>query len=225
MRHFKNISIRCYHINFLFLILFVPSFCFPQDASQPVEDELFNILKGQYKAMTQEQKKLLAESRKLWLNYQDAELKFKNNFYGDSKTYYMLSFVQSFFIRKDGSEKSAHAIDKWLDECTGKPEGMSTLGTQNCLAKAREMWDKDLNSYYKTLQQRLSAKQKKLLKESQQLWIKLRDTHVKFLCDVYYNSLEGTMWRIFCSDETTAFTKRRALELQGYLIDSGYGDN
>lgn len=86
-----------------------------------------------------------------------------------------------------------------------------------------DLWDRELNIYYKQLMNILGEKEKKLLKESQLLWIKEKEKTIDFnsaLLDKKYTET-GTMYllmRAGDADKTiTPIVKNRALILKEWV--------
>jgi uncharacterized protein YecT (DUF1311 family) len=107
-----------------------------------------------------------------------------------------------------------HTIDKTLEACSNK--NPSTAGERDCIEKAGEMWDRELNRAYNELSGKLNPKGRQALKEAQLEWIKYRDTEFK-LIDTIHSTLEGTMYIPMHAFSRMEIVKKRALELQSYL--------
>lgn len=111
--------------------------------------------------------------------------------------------------------KAEHIIDKQLRLCLDSNENQTTIGMIQCTNRAEDLWDVELNKYYKLLMGVLDKDQKILLKEAQVKWLAYRDSEIKLASDLYY-SLEGTMWRIVYADRRMEIVKQRAEELRLY---------
>jgi uncharacterized protein YecT (DUF1311 family) len=111
-------------------------------------------------------------------------------------------------------EKEDNPIDKALERCLDK--NGSTAGSVDCIDKAYQAWDKELNRAYNELMGTLSAEAKQSLKAAQTEWIKYRDLEFK-LTDSVYSSMQGTMYIPMHADHRMEIVKKRALELKGYL--------
>ncbi len=109
-----------------------------------------------------------------------------------------------------------HPIDQKLDDCMGTQEGQTTYGMIDCLQKATDEWDSELNKVYKDLMAKLNEGQKAKLRASQRIWIQYRDTEYAFSGDLY-GSMDGSMYRVMAVDNSTSFIRSRVMELQGYL--------
>lgn len=111
-------------------------------------------------------------------------------------------------------DEKSHPIDGSLGACIDKDP--STAGMVECLGKAYDMWDKELNRVYTDLARKLSPPARASLKTAQLEWIKYRDAEFKFL-DSLYSGLQGTMYIPMNADARMQIVKKRALELQNYL--------
>ncbi|WP_040496767.1 lysozyme inhibitor LprI family protein [Fulvivirga imtechensis] len=107
-----------------------------------------------------------------------------------------------------------HPIDKELDLCL--EEATPTAAAIECMTKASEAWDKELNKYYQLYLAALNEENKETLKEAQRQWIVYRDKEFSLIDAHYYNQLEGTMWRPIAAGTRMRIVKSRALELQNY---------
>jgi uncharacterized protein YecT (DUF1311 family) len=113
-----------------------------------------------------------------------------------------------------GEEKEKeHPIDVWLEKCMEK-ENYTTAGMLNCSSQALDKWDKELNRVYKELIKKLSPEEKELLKQSQQQWIKFRDTEFKFLDNLYLGT--GTIIPVMKMGDKLEISGRVEM-LEGYL--------
>jgi uncharacterized protein YecT (DUF1311 family) len=127
-------------------------------------------------------------------------------------SFFLLIGVSALAFAQEPAQK--HPIDKWLEECMDK--NPTTVGMVNCEDEALKRWDKELNSVYKQLMEKLSAQAKETLKEAQRAWLKARDAEIKLIGAVY-GSLEGTMYIPMRADAVTSLTRARALKLKDYL--------
>ena len=113
-----------------------------------------------------------------------------------------------------GQEPQKHRIDKALESCIDKDS--STAGMVQCIGKAYEQWDRELNRAYNELMKRLDAGGKTSLKAAQLQWLKFRDSEFK-LIDSIYSKLQGTMYIPMHSENRMEIIKKRALELESRL--------
>jgi len=107
-----------------------------------------------------------------------------------------------------------HPIDKALEACLDKDS--TTAGMVDCIGKAYDKWDKELNRVYAELMKRLSPDARTKLKEAQVQWLKFRDAEFQMQGGIY-SKLEGTMYIPMSADSRMQVVKNRALELKSYL--------
>ncbi|HYP29700.1 MAG TPA: lysozyme inhibitor LprI family protein [Blastocatellia bacterium] len=131
--------------------------------------------------------------------------------------YLLLSLLLSLLPAWRGAyaqEPEQHPIDRSLDACIEKDP--STAGMVECIGRAYESWDKELNRAYNELSRKLSPQGRQALKAAQLEWIKYRDSEFKLIDSVYYG-LQGTMYIPMRADSRLKIVKSRALELNDYL--------
>ena len=87
-----------------------------------------------------------------------------------------------------------------------------------------ELWDRELNKYYKKLREELPEEGKKFLLHSQRAWIKNRDLAVNFnsfLLDHHYEGVEGTMFIALragdADSDISPLIKQRTLLLKRWI--------
>ena len=109
----------------------------------------------------------------------------------------------------------------YIQDCLDHTGG--GIGGKPCLI-GYEMWDRELNIYYKRLMKTLGEKEKALLREAQRAWIKERDNSIAFnsrLLDIKYKNKIGTMDALIraedADDMITPIVKQRALLLKKWL--------
>jgi len=105
-------------------------------------------------------------------------------------------------------------IDKALEACLDKDS--TTAGMVDCIGKAYDKWDKELNRLYAELMKRLTQDARAKLKEAQVQWLKFRDAEFQMQSGIY-SRLEGTMYIPMSADSRMQVVKNRALELKSYL--------
>ena len=105
-------------------------------------------------------------------------------------------------------------IDKRFEECIDKDS--TTLGMTNCLKESMEAWDKELNTVYTELMNRLDTKGKAALKKSQRQWMKYRDDQFQFI-SAYYDGFQGTMYVPLRAGDKAGVIKERTIILRSYL--------
>jgi len=94
-------------------------------------------------------------------------------------------------------------------------EGYTTVGMNNCTHKAEDMWETELNKYYKLLIGILDADGIKKLKASQDAWLKYRNLEFENIDHIYSHTL-GTIYTNIRAGDTYEIVKQRALALKGY---------
>jgi len=120
------------------------------------------------------------------------------------------------FLLVHGQTEKKYPIDIELQKCLDSKENSTTQGMTECIIKAADSWDKELNKNYKTLLGLLTEEQKVKLRESQKQWIKYRDTELDF-SKSFYNQMQGTMWIPVAAQTRLNLTKQRAIELSNYI--------
>jgi uncharacterized protein YecT (DUF1311 family) len=87
-----------------------------------------------------------------------------------------------------------------------------------------DLWDRELNKYYKKLHFKLNPKEKQILEESQRTWIKDRDLSIKLnsmMLDKEFVN-EGTLYSLIragaADGAITPIIKQRALLLRSWNI-------
>src|SRR5205809_500344 len=100
-----------------------------------------------------------------------------------------------------------HPIDKALEACLDKDS--TTAGMVDCIGKAYDKWDKELNRVYAELMKRLSPAARVKLKEAQVQWLKFRDAEFQMQGGIY-SKLEGTLYIPMSADSRMQVVKNRA---------------
>ena len=111
-------------------------------------------------------------------------------------------------------QTTKHPIDKMLEACLDK--NSTTAGMVDCISKADDRWDKELNRVYAELMKRLSPDARAKLKEAQVQWLKFRDSEFQLQGEIF-SKLEGTMYIPMSADSQMQVVKKRALDLKAYL--------
>ena len=111
------------------------------------------------------------------------------------------------------SAQDNNPIDKELSECMDKDP--STHGVLQCIDKAYQKWEDELNSCYKKLTDMLDDEGKSSLKEAQRKWIEFRDLEFKNIENIY-SFKEGTMYLPMQALDKMDILKHRALELKDF---------
>lgn len=111
------------------------------------------------------------------------------------------------------SQESQHPIDKFLDSCMEKD--YSTFGMVKCTEEAIQMWDDELNKYYKLLMNILDEESAKTLKTSELQWIEFKGKEMKNIEQIY-SKIEGTMYIPMKYYAKMEVIKTRALQLANF---------
>lgn len=97
----------------------------------------------------------------------------------------------------------------------------STLGMIEATKRYQADYDALLNKYYKLLLNTLNEEEKKVLKETQRNWIKLRDSDTKLVWTLktkaYTDAGGGTIWGVVAVSAEAEITRRRVFELYNFL--------
>jgi uncharacterized protein YecT (DUF1311 family) len=109
-------------------------------------------------------------------------------------------------------------IDKALDACLAKPEGMSTPGMVDCTDEAIRAWDKRLNDVYKQVLEGLDPKSRELLRASQRRWVAFRKAEHEAMGGPWRQD-RGTIVRVLTVNADLSAIKERVQELQLYGSD------
>jgi uncharacterized protein YecT (DUF1311 family) len=113
------------------------------------------------------------------------------------------------------SRKTYHRIDNKMNQCLESPESQSTMGIRECSNRAKEDWEKELNSVYKRLVKLLSKEDQDLLKKSQLAWLEFRKKEIEYLWSMI-SKLEGSMYPMIADEKEMEITRKRTLELIDY---------
>ncbi len=106
-----------------------------------------------------------------------------------------------------------YKIDTILNKCLSKNQ--SDVGMGDCFIKSQDLWDKELNKYYKLLLSVLDTSAQQKLKEAQRQWILFRDKEIQLIHDAY-GSNDGSMWNLAIADRINQLIRQRAVDLIGY---------
>lgn len=107
--------------------------------------------------------------------------------------------------------------EKYIQDCLDN----TYYGTGGipCLI-SQDMWDRELNIYYKQLYAKLNSKDQQTLKQSQMAWLKFRDNNNEFISLLVGKKYteQGSMYLLRRAGEEnsmiTPIVKQRALELK-----------
>lgn len=128
--------------------------------------------------------------------------------------------------------KTVEEFEKYYQSYTKEclDNGFGGTGSIPCFV-SYELWDKELNSYYKKLISKLDAKEKESLKKSQRKWIESRDLSIDFnsnVLDKVYTE-EGTMYMLMRAGDADSLIfpiiKERALTLKRWYEIKTTEDN
>jgi uncharacterized protein YecT (DUF1311 family) len=129
------------------------------------------------------------------------------------KGIFIFVFVLLFVSAKLYSQNSQHPIDVYLDSCMEK--NPSTIGMVKCTEEAIQMWDNELNKYYKILMKVLDEESAKTLKASELKWIEFKEMELKNI-EKIYSKMEGTMYIPMKYYAKMEIVKTRALQLGNF---------
>lgn len=128
----------------------------------------------------------------------------------------VIILIQSFFSFAQDEKIVENRIDILEKDCLNK-ENISNSETCNCIIKARESWDIELNKNYNSLKNKLPESSFLILKEAQKKWIEYRDNEFDFITSYYYEVKQGTIWFAVAENSKKEIVKRRTIELKKYL--------
>ena len=94
------------------------------------------------------------------------------------------------------------------------PDGQTTVGMVNCLAREAGWWDGLLNTVYSELRGRVSEQARLELREIQRQWIRYRDAKCAFPQTFFEGGTIAGPMSVECNMRTTAM---RAIELREWL--------
>jgi uncharacterized protein YecT (DUF1311 family) len=114
------------------------------------------------------------------------------------------------------SASATDSIDQALDDCLGRSEGGTTMGQVECLSTAYKAWDKELNSVYATLTQKLDVQSRTLLRDAQRKWLAYRDADFVFQGGPWSQD-KGTMMHVILNSAAVDRVRSRATALRDYL--------
>lgn len=108
----------------------------------------------------------------------------------------------------------ADCIGAALGPCVETPEGMTTIGMAECLARETDWWDGLLNDHYRSLRETLDAESFNALREAQRAWITYSERNCGFQ-HTYWRA--GTIRSTFHANCRLDMTARRAIKLEDFL--------
>jgi uncharacterized protein YecT (DUF1311 family) len=117
-----------------------------------------------------------------------------------------------------GQTEKEHPIDIELQNCLDSSENYTTKGMTDCVVRATEKWNLELNKNYQKLLNLLTAEQKEKLKITQREWVEYRDKEIEFSNQLYYD-MQGTMWIPVAAQTKLDLTRKRTVELERYITN------
>lgn len=122
--------------------------------------------------------------------------------------------VRACFAGAAPGETAPDCLGAGAKPCTETPEGMTTIGTAQCIGAETAVWDDLLNTEYKALRAQMLATGEGLndkLLEAQRAWIAFRDAECGF---DYARWGDGSIRQIVGANCLMEMTAARALELR-----------
>ncbi|MBD2077478.1 DUF1311 domain-containing protein [Phormidium sp. FACHB-592] len=107
-----------------------------------------------------------------------------------------------------------HPIDRELEDCIAK--NSSTNGEFQCVVKAYDRWDTELNRVYKNLKAKLGSQGQEALESAQLKWLEFRDKEFELVNNIYPQGA-GSVSRNSNAYRRVAIVKNRVLEIERYL--------
>jgi uncharacterized protein YecT (DUF1311 family) len=117
-----------------------------------------------------------------------------------------------------GQTHEEHPIDIELQNCLDSSENYTTKVMTDCVVRATEKWDVELNKSYQKLLTLLTAGQKEKLKIAQRNWVEYRVKEVEF-SNQLYSDMQGTMWIPVAAQTKLDLTRKRTIELESYIAN------
>lgn len=117
-----------------------------------------------------------------------------------------------------GQTEKEHPIDLELQNCLDSSENYTTKGITDCVVRAAEKWDEELNKKYQELLTLLTVEQTDKLKIAQRKWVEYRNKEIVFSNQLYYD-MQGTMWIPVATQIKLDLTRKRTIELESYIAN------
>lgn len=111
------------------------------------------------------------------------------------------------------AKDTENSIDKILNDCFKK--NSITQAQIECVDKAKVIWQKELDKYYKLLLKRCSKETALVLTKSQNNWLIFKKTELKLINELYKNR-HGSMFLSMQEYEEVKLIRSRALVLKDY---------
>jgi uncharacterized protein YecT (DUF1311 family) len=115
------------------------------------------------------------------------------------------------------AQSSAKAIDEELNRCSESPEN-ATMDMVDCYWNAYTKMDKLLNQVYKSLQSKLSKKERVILRGAQKKWNEFRNAEMDLSIALDPNA-GGSLATVNKNAASYALLKARVEQLEQYLSD------
>ncbi len=113
-----------------------------------------------------------------------------------------------------GTTPPTDPIEQQVDRLRDRAK--STADMVEAEEKGANLWDQEMNRVYRELMRRLPKEDQSILKDSQQEWLKFRDSNLKLIQKVY-GSGEGTIYHVLAARAALDAVHDRAIELRDYL--------
>ena len=115
-----------------------------------------------------------------------------------------------------GAPDVSYALDEFLDRCLAQPNHGSTAGQIECINRARQGWDGEMNHDYRRLADHLGPKARVSLRNAQRRWLQYRDADQP-LIDSVYRLTRGTMFAPLHAYSRLRLVRERSLILKSYF--------
>lgn len=116
---------------------------------------------------------------------------------------------------KLGSGNGEKSIDDWCATQFAKTGGV-TISMREAAEKCYEKWDKQLNTSYQRLMNRLSVADQEKLKDTERAWLTWRTSEAKASNSFIFGPQSGSLALIVADSQGNMFLRRRVLFLEDY---------
>jgi uncharacterized protein YecT (DUF1311 family) len=103
-----------------------------------------------------------------------------------------INFILFFHLSVIGQSNELHPIDLKRENCHNSEINQTTQGMIECERAAKDEWEKELNTYYQLLLEKMTIMEQEKLKQAQNKWMSYRDQEFDFSGTLYTN-MQGTM--------------------------------
>lgn len=131
------------------------------------------------------------------------------------KKYFLLIVFSSAISMSYAQEEKEYQTDKELKRCLDSSEHETTMSMATCFRKAREKWEKEIDSTYQWLIDHLSNKKKEKLEEAQKAWLSYSKKELAAISEIYFKK-PGTENIVVTADEVMQLYRQRAIILLRY---------